>query len=321
MEDFINQFLPKYKIVQKNATSIGATVLLQYGLSVLMIIPIAVVFFIESFFGNDVIKQLGQLIIYVAALMIPFMLVANKLKISVSDMVGMGKPKPEVYVMTAFVCLGISALASYGGAVIEVILNSFGLTEPIIPYELPVSTAAVAIQFLSIAIIPPIVEELCYRGVILREAAKTLGTWGAVWVSAILFCFMHESFTIIPLALTFGLLGGFLRERHGSIFPSMVGHFSVNSLYFAVNYLTYAMTEEQATPIMMAVNAVCLILGAVGVLMFFGMDGFDYERFTAFAKPGIYPKAESFRGYLTSPPFVILILIMIYRSFNGLNWI
>lgn len=310
-----------YQIIRRNAHVIGLTGLIEYGYSFIMLLPMWILWMISNAVHSDFLYQLSELVVYLLVLLVPFMIAARVRHISFSDMVGRGKPDLSVYIMTIFLCLAISVAASYAGGLIEAGLNGFGLSEPPDAYVMPVGTAAVVTQFLSIAVAPPIVEELCFRGFVLREASKSLGTWGAIWVSALIFCGIHESFTVVPLALGFGLLGGFLREKYGSLLPAIAGHFTVNALYFFINYFTDSMPEAQALPVVTMVDAACLLLGAVGVLMFFARDEFEIDRLCGFTRPGLYGKGAALRGYLTSVPLLCLIALLVFRTFYNLNWI
>jgi membrane protease YdiL (CAAX protease family) len=92
-----------------------------------------------------------------------------------------------------------------------------------------------AANFVAVAIVGPVVEELTYRG-----AGMTLflryGTAVAVVVSALGFGLGHGLVVALPALVFFGLVTAFIRLRTDSVYPSMLVHcaFNATSLILAV---------------------------------------------------------------------------------------
>ena len=92
-----------------------------------------------------------------------------------------------------------------------------------------------AANFVAIAIVGPIVEELTYRG-----AGMTLflrfGPAVAVIVTALGFGLGHGLVVALPALVFFGLVTAFLRLRTDSVYPSILVHcaFNATSLILAV---------------------------------------------------------------------------------------
>ena len=92
-----------------------------------------------------------------------------------------------------------------------------------------------AANFVAIAIVGPIVEELTYRG-----AGMTLflryGAAVAIVVTALGFGLGHGLVVALPALVFFGLVTAFLRLRTDSVYPSMLVHcaFNATSLILAV---------------------------------------------------------------------------------------
>jgi len=94
---------------------------------------------------------------------------------------------------------------------------------------------AYAANFVAIALVGPIVEELTYRG----AGMTLLQPWGtavAVLVTAVGFGLGHGLVLALPALVLFGLVTALLRLRTNSVYPSMLVHcaFNATSLIVAV---------------------------------------------------------------------------------------
>ena len=84
-----------------------------------------------------------------------------------------------------------------------------------------------------IALLAPVVEEVVFRGAILRKLLSGMQSkWGAICISAILFALIHFNPAQIPHAFLMGLLMGWLYMRTGSIMPGVVFHWSNNTVAY-----------------------------------------------------------------------------------------
>jgi membrane protease YdiL (CAAX protease family) len=94
---------------------------------------------------------------------------------------------------------------------------------------------AYAANFVAVALVGPIVEELVYRGAGLTFFAG-FGTAVAVGVTAVAFGLGHGLLLALPALVFFGLVTAVLRLRTNSIYPCMIVHcvFNGTALILAV---------------------------------------------------------------------------------------
>ncbi len=78
-------------------------------------------------------------------------------------------------------------------------------------------------------IIGPLVEEIVFRGLILRGLLGHTRPWAAIFVSAVLFALMHFNPAQLPVALALGLALGWIYMRTRSLGLCFLGH-GVNNL-------------------------------------------------------------------------------------------
>lgn len=89
----------------------------------------------------------------------------------------------------------------------------------------------------------PIAEEILYRGYLLGALQRLLPAGAANLLTAALFGAMHGSVYAFPTFLL-GLLFGWLRQRHGSMFAPALAHVLHNSLTVSVTLLFPEMFHE-----------------------------------------------------------------------------
>jgi len=78
--------------------------------------------------------------------------------------------------------------------------------------------------------IGPFIEEVIFRGLILRSFLTNYSPVRAVVYSSLLFALYHLNIYQIPFAFVFGLLGGWLYHRTGTLWPSLGAHVVVNAI-------------------------------------------------------------------------------------------
>lgn len=98
------------------------------------------------------------------------------------------------------------------------------------------SPAELAAGLLLIAGLAPLVEELFFRGMVYPLIRARMGALPAIGLSALLFALVHFVPLLLPSLFLVGVLLAYLRERSGSIWPSVLYHILQNSLaLFAIN--------------------------------------------------------------------------------------
>lgn len=101
----------------------------------------------------------------------------------------------------------------------------------------PSHAAQYAANFVVIALIGPVVEELTYRGVGYALLAR-FGRAAAIAVTGILFALSHGLVEALPILAAFGWGLAWLRSRTGSVYPGMIVHGCFNALALIVAVLT-----------------------------------------------------------------------------------
>jgi len=94
--------------------------------------------------------------------------------------------------------------------------------------------AAVVAAFVSTVLLVPVVEELVFRGLLLRGVERRLGVWWGIAISAAVFTLFHytgsETLPILPALFVVGVVLGVVAVKTGRLAASMVVHAGFNLL-------------------------------------------------------------------------------------------
>lgn len=137
--------------------------------------------------------------------------------------------------------------------------------------------------YIVVGVIAPIIEEVVFRGAILRKLLEVFsrngeqtrqGTWKAIVVSAAMFSLAHLNPAQIPHAFLLGILLGWLCVRTGSIVPSMLFHWVNNTVAMLLvmacpeldenaKLIEYFGGDEMAMLSCVGVSAVVLVISII----------------------------------------------------------
>lgn len=103
--------------------------------------------------------------------------------------------------------------------------------------------AILLISFL-IALIGPFIEEVFFRGFLYSAFKKKAGILCAVLLSSFLFAFLHGNFLGFVPIMFLGVLLAYLRERTGSLVPSIAVHVVHNSVLAVMMFFVRELTSN-----------------------------------------------------------------------------
>lgn len=86
------------------------------------------------------------------------------------------------------------------------------------------------------AVFPAIFEELAFRGVVFSRGKGVFSLKQSIWLSSILFTFLHLSYLSFVWILPFAWVLGYLRARYRTVFYGIVIHFLHNFTAVVLEY-------------------------------------------------------------------------------------
>lgn len=189
---------------------------------------------------NSVWLQFVAMVISYAFLLGPLFLLFRRYKINVREL-GITKPKLEdpLYALAALPVYYITFMVV--AAAVKALLPSFNLDQQQqIGFDSAHGFVSLTLTFISLAIIPPIVEEIVMRGYLYTVLRANMRKILAAVITSIIFATGHLEFgnggplvwvaALFTLVLSFILI--YLRERTGRLAPAVCLHALINGISF-----------------------------------------------------------------------------------------
>lgn len=120
------------------------------------------------------------------------------------------------------------------GIVFEKPLEPFN--PPVDEASYPGTTLGVALYCVMISIMPAILEEWLFRGIMQKNLAPAIGRTPAIVISALVFGLMHSHPSQSVFAFVFGLVAGYAFDKTGSIWFGALLHMLNNAVSFVATY-------------------------------------------------------------------------------------
>lgn len=191
---------------------------------------------------------------------------------------GIRKPQRDIHWLVVFI-LAVAAIPTVSGiaGLFDKVPLSEGLEASKVKFAmqqkalLNITTPAELITaMITIAFIAPIGEELMFRGIMLRFAAKKMvgSIFWPIMLTAVLFASLHGNVVGFPSLIISGILLGYIYYLTGSLAMSIFAHFIVNGsqallIYFGRgNEELMHMLESNETPWGLFIGGIILFIAS-----------------------------------------------------------
>ncbi len=150
-------------------------------------------------------------------------------------------------------------------------------------------TPAAAILYMTTAFAPAFAEEFLFRGVVYGQL-RPFGKWQAVLISAMTFSLMHQNVAQMLYTFVCGIILALMYEWTGSIWCSVFFHLFNNELAVLSESLIYGAYGENAYYILMAWNAILILLGLISavILIVYAVKRKKARDAAVQASPGLF---------------------------------
>ena len=200
---------------------------------------------------------------------------------TVSDC-GVAKISPLTTFFTVLFAFCIIPLVSFINMISSLFVEN-GVSETL---TRTVESNSLIVNLLVIALLPAVVEEIIFRGIIFNGYKKR-NPFKAALLSAFLFGLIHMNINQFSYAFVIGILFALLTYVTGSVIPSIIAHFIVNGTSVVLSHLLVKLQKtdvavNQATEMIVDENAIRVALFlmmavmtlaglALAVLLFYGI--------------------------------------------------
>lgn len=162
-----------------------------------------------------------------------------------------------------FGCM-VCMLANYPADLVSTIQQYFGFSGSLPEMPLNNDAQVLVLYAVNVIVIPPLVEEVMFRGVVL-QSLRRYGDGFAVLVSAMMFGLYHGNFIQMIFAFICGLAMGFAVIRTNSLLPSIIIHFVNNSVSLAVEMVSRYYGQSMANYVNNILSIAIIALGLISV--------------------------------------------------------
>lgn len=246
-------------------------------------------------------------------------------RLSLNSLFVFNKIKFSKLICLVLVGLSVSVFANYVASIIDTIFTSLNLDAGGSVETEAMTIPDIAIYFISVALVPALVEEFAFRGIIMGSLRK-YGDAVALFVSSAIFGAFHGNFIQIPFAFILGLAMGFIALYSNSLLPGIIVHFLNNgmSVFFDVlvqNSEVWNISMDTINIIHYAYTVVLIILGVIcfGVLIFKDKNFLKFKKGDESLESNkLLTNKEKIKLSFTSPIMLIFYIQMILSCFTVL---
>lgn len=213
------------------------------GSNILYLIVLALMLGSSILFGSQDVESLGvnefyfrTFILQLAIIGLPPLLYLLYKRADISSVVRLNRIKAK----EAFLVVGM-AIFGYGVVIFINYIWMWAISHigPPIPQPTPPADSGgqYLAALLSIAIMPALVEEFLFRGVILR-GYEAMGRKASVIMSGLLFALLHMNLASLPSIIFLGITISYIVQRSDSILSGIIYHFMNNTIAVTLVYIS-----------------------------------------------------------------------------------
>lgn len=295
--------------------SLGLTLLMETTFTVVMIALMLLGIVSFDDLNGDPFYGLGNtlfLFLYMGVYTVALLLPAIVISLCFGKRSNPFAPTESVPFGMAF----LAVIAAVGLCMLTNIINSFALmlfeqigwSIPEPPIMMTKSFLSFLLNLFTMAVLPALLEEMIYRGYILRTL-RPYGHWYAVLISAALFGVMHGNFRQIPFAFIVGIILGYLYVSTNNIWLPIAVHFANNAISVLMEYLSFYLPEAGRNLFYALIIYGFAFVGVIAALL---LLLFYRKRMRLPKSDSVLSKGARFGLLFTAPLFIISIVVYYY---------
>ncbi len=252
--------------------------------------------------------QIVQIIISMLMFTLPFIIIFKIGGQSISELVALDKPKKGNRLGLFFAGLSFCAFANIASSYAGYFFQSFGIEYNVDFGDNPTGLFGFLLTVISTAIVPALVEEFAFRGLVLGILRK-FGDGFAILISSALFGLMHGNFEQMPFAFFVGLVLGYITIKTNSIWIAVVIHGANNFVSVAFSYFLENISNMAQNLIYTVYLMLALLLGIIFLSVSEDKDLFKIEK--AYCESSL---SQRIKWFSLSPVIIIFIAACFLES-------
>lgn len=208
--------------------------------------------------------------------------------------------------------VGVCMAANIAVNIILTFFESVGVPEPQMPDYLQPTLPSLLLNIFVFAVLPALMEELVFRGYVLR-ALRPYGDWFAVVISSLMFSLMHGNIAQIPFALIVGIALGWLYVMTDNIWLPVSVHFANNAFSYLLQYCTLGMDDAALGLMNTFAIFTLIVIGAISLAVLIARRSRLFRRLTRRSSLPIGSRVGALFGaplFLVSVAVFVLLTVM-----------
>lgn len=259
--------------------------------------------------SDPAIMQVLQVVLSILMFTVPFIAMFKANGMCIGDLVPLEKPEKGNRLAMYFIGVAFCAFANIATSSASRFFEFFGIDYNVDYGETPKGFFGFLLCLFATVIVPALVEEFAFRGLVLGSLRK-YGDGFAVLVSSILFGLMHGNFEQIPFAFLVGLALGFIVVKTNSLLIASAVHATNNFVSVVFDFLPKSVSQDAQNVMYMIFLLICLTLGVLAL----ALSDNSNEMFKFNADTSESKLKQRFKWFFTSPVIIIFIVICIFES-------
>lgn len=221
-------------------------------------------------------------------------------------------PQKDLWVPFLLIGLGFCAFSNIGISVLSQFFERMGFEYNLSAGEDPKGIFGFFISVISTAMVPALVEEYAYRGVI-HSIVSRFGEGFSIFITAVLFGVMHGNFRQMPFAFVLGLYFGYVRVKTGTLWICVVIHFINNLVSTLLSWFPDTLSVVEKNMIYVIYLAVSLVCTVIGIVM---LKKFDTDFFKLKKPQSICAEGQKYKWFFSSAFTIIFFILNILGAIS-----
>lgn len=228
---------------------------------------------ISGIFFDPNFEYILNAVLSVVLFTVPFLITSKMTGYKWRDTVLLRSAPLEKSVAVVMLGLGVCVLSNIASAVFGSIFKGITGSDPV-SNDIGISEGPLSfiITLLSVGIMPALVEEFAFRGVILGTMRKYMSDGASIFLSAALFGLLHGNLVQIPFAFGVGLILAYATVYTGSLIPGMILHCLNNTMSVIFSFALADTSPMIAGIVSLLYYLVLLLVGICGLIMLLKTD-------------------------------------------------
>lgn len=264
----------------------------------------------DSAYLSPTMYYLLNCVVYIIAVVLPFLLCLTLMKLPVNDTFRFEKVGIGTAVLCVLFGVGFCMFSNIPTNIVVTFLDEMGYNTTFPESPEADTILASILNVISISIIPALVEEFAFRGVILSQLRK-YGNGFAVVGSALLFGMFHMNYVQLPFAFLVGLVLGWLMIRTNNLWIPIFIHGLNNALSLLFEYLGNTLPQAVYDQVNTALFLGLMLVGLIALILMKTLCGQRFRRNPMEQQPQMLSLSARTGAFTLNPGFIVFLLLFL----------